>query len=106
VKDLKQQKMRKEIFKTAWQFFRQTGKSFSECLKQAWKNYKLKIDLLKGIVRFYFQKTDGTIREAWGTLKDVEDKIKGVEKEKNLTIQVYYDTEKQEFRSFKKFNLV
>lgn len=94
-----------EIMKTAWQFFKQTGLEFSECLKKAWANFKLKMNLLKGIVKFYFQKVDGSIREAWGTLKDVEDKIKGDNRAKNNTIQVYFDTEKQEFRCFKKFNL-
>jgi len=95
-----------EIMKTAWQFFKQTGLEFSECLKKAWANYKLQKAMLIGIVKFYFQKVDGTTREAWGTLQDVEDKIKGDNRAKNSTIQVYFDTEKQEFRCFKKLNLV
>ena len=95
-----------EIMKNAWRFFKQTGTSFSECLKKAWKNFKLKLELQAGIVRFYFQKVDGSIREAWGTLKGVEDKVKGDRRAKNQTIQVYFDTEKQEFRCFKKFNLI
>jgi len=96
----------REIMKLAWKFFKQTGVSFSECLKKSWKNYKLQKALKQGIVKFYFQKVDGTIREAWGTLKDVEDKIKGTGKTKNDSVQVYFDTEKEQFRSFKKFNLV
>ncbi len=95
-----------EIMKTAWQFFKQTGISFSECLKKAWANFKLVLKLQAGIVRFYFSKVDGTIREAWGTLENIEDKIKGDKRTKNNTIQVYFDTEKGEFRCFKKFNLV
>ena len=66
--------MRSEIFKTAWQFVKQTGLTFSECLKKAWANYKLKIKMQSGIVKFYFQKVDGTIREAWGTLQDLGDR--------------------------------
>ncbi len=31
---------------------------------------------------------------------------KGDERKKNATVQVYFDTEKQAFRCFKKFNLV
>lgn len=32
---------RKTVMQTAWQFFRQTGLSFAECLKKAWANFKL-----------------------------------------------------------------
>lgn len=95
-----------QIMSLAWQFYRQTGVNFSECLKKAWANFKLQKQLKKGIVKFYFQKVDGTIREAWGTLLDVDSKIKGTQRAKNDTLQVYFDTEKQSFRSFKKFNLV
>ena len=94
-----------EIMKTAWKFFRRTGESFSQCLKTAWANSKLKVKMQSGIVRFYFRKVDGTIREAWGTLRNLDERIKGDRRSKNDTVQVYFDTEKQEFRSFKKFNL-
>ena len=95
-----------EIMKLAWQFFKQTGIEFSECLKKAWANFKLKQRMLKGIVKFYFQKVDGSIRESWGTLKnDLLPETSGTRKS-NPTVQVYFDTEKQEFRSYKKFNLI
>lgn len=96
------------IMKTAWQFYRQTGITFSECLKKAWANIKLVIKMQSQTVRFYFQKVDGTIREAWGTLVEevIADKIKGNNRKPNNTVQAYFDTEKQEFRCFKKFNLV
>lgn len=97
--------MRNVMF-MAWRFFRITGETFAECLKKAWENIKLVQCMRVGIVRFYFQKVDGTIREAWGTLKNVEDKVKGDRRTKNETIQVYFDTERQEFRSFKRFNLI
>lgn len=60
------------------------------------------------IVRFYFLKVDGTIREAWGTIcPDIVPPTEHTTNRKpNDTVQVYYDTEKQEYRSFKKFNLV
>lgn len=95
----------REVMLVAWRFFRMTGESFSDCLKKAWANFKLVQRMRTGIVRFYFQKVDGTIREAWGTLKDVEDKVKGDRRAKNDTVQVYFDTEVNEFRCFKKFNL-
>lgn len=97
----------KNIMQTAWQFFRQTGLNFSECLKKAWANYKLKKAMQTQIVKFYFQKVDGTIREAWGTLDPKKlPQTNENHRKKNETVQTYFDTEKQEFRCFKKFNLV
>lgn len=97
---------RKNIMTLAWNFFRQTGMSFSECLHKAWANFKLKAQMRMRIVRFYYQKIDGSIREAWGTLMNVEDRIKGDRRSQNPTVQVYWDTEKNAFRCFKKFNIV
>lgn len=99
--------MKSEIFKTAWQFCKQTGLSFSECLKKAWANFKLKKEMKSRIVKFYFQKVDGTIRESWGTLNPkLMPELKGNERKENNTVQTYYDTEKQAFRCFKKLNLI
>jgi len=94
------------IMKLAWQFAKQTGESFSICLSIAWANFKLVQKLQKGIVKFYYQKVDGTTREAWGTLKNLDDKLKGDNRSKNSTVQVYFDTENQDFRCFKKLNLI
>lgn len=95
-----------QIMKLAWQFFHTTGKSFSECLSKAWANFKLVQNMQKGIVKFYYQKVDGSTREAWGTLKDLDEKVKGDNRSKNATVQVYFDTEVREFRCFKKLNLI
>jgi hypothetical protein len=58
------------------------------------------------IVKFYFQKVNGTIREAWGTLRpDLMPKTEYNQRKQNDTVQVYFDTEVNEFRCFKKFNL-
>ena len=94
------------VMKSAWQFFKMSGASFPECLVRAWRNYNLVKRMLKGIARFYFQKVDGTIREAWGTLQSDRLPETGENRKKNDFVQVYFDTEKQEWRSFKKFNLV
>lgn len=96
----------KHIMRLAWQFFKQTGVKFSECLKKAWANYKLQKQMRTQIVRFYFQKVDGSIREAWGTLQADLMPATTHQRKSNETVQVYFDTEKQEFRCFKKFNLV
>ncbi len=59
------------------------------------------------IVKFYFQKVNGEIREAWGTLNpDLMPKTEQNQRKQNDTVQVYFDTEINEFRCFKKFNLV
>lgn len=59
------------------------------------------------VVRFYFRKVDGTLREAWGTLRvDLVPPVEGSDtRKKNDTVQVYFDTEKNEWRCFKRLNL-
>ena len=96
----------KEIMSLAWQFVKKNGFTMSEALKCAWANIRLRAQLQKRICKFYFQKVDGSLREAYGTLKsELVPETKG-EKETNDTCQVYYDTEKQEWRCFKKANLI
>ena len=92
---------------TAWQFVKRNGMSMSEALKVAWTNYKLHATMLNKIVKFYFVKVDGSIREAYGTLKSTIVPATGESNRKqNDTIQTYFDTEKQEWRCFKKANLI
>jgi hypothetical protein len=97
-----------DVMKNAWRFFKMTGARFSECLQRAWRNYRLVKFMLLGIVKFYYQKVDGTMREAYGTLsgKFIPKTAGENNRKKNDFVRVYFDTEKQEWRSFKKFNLV
>lgn len=96
-----------EIMTLAWQFVKRNGYTMSEALKCAWANMKLKTAMKQRIVKFYFKKVDGSVREAYGTLKDnLIPATSGENRKKNDTIQVYFDTEKQEYRCFKKANLV
>ena len=98
-------KMR-EVMSLAWQFVRKNGYSMSEALKAAWLNIKLKAALNNRVVKFYFHKVDGSLREAYGTLMSERiPTIKGTKKTAD-TCQVYFDTEKDEWRCFKKANLV
>ena len=70
------------------------------------KEFKLKSKMKKGIVKFYFKKVDGTIREAYGTLKEsLLPETTGSNRKPNPTAQTYFDTEKQEWRCFKVANL-
>ena len=97
----------KSVMQLAWQFVKRNGYTLSEALKTAWKNVKLKNEMKNKIVKFYFSKVDGSIREAFGTLKaELLPETKGTDRKPNDTIQTYFDTEKQEFRCFKKANLV
>jgi len=97
-----------DIMTLAWQFVKRNGFTMSEALKAAWANMKLKAAMKNRIVKFYFQKVDGSIREAYGTLKDnLIPAVAGTDNRKrNDTVQVFYDTEKQEWRCFKKANLI
>lgn len=95
------------IMRMAWQFVKRNGYSMSEALKVAWANFKLKNAMKNRIVKFYFQKVDGSVREAFGTLSNkLVPKIKGTNRKPNDTIQTYFDSERQEFRCFKKANLL
>ena len=99
--------MRAKVFTLAWQFVKKNGYTLSEALKAAWANIKLVKQMSTKIVKFYFRKVDGSIREAYGTLQaSLLPETKGTERKKSDTLQVYYDTEKSEFRSFKKANLI
>lgn len=98
----------KEVMQMAWSFVKRNVFSMSEALKCAWANMKLKAQMKSKIVKFYFQKVDGSVREAYGTLNEkLMPAIVGTDKRaKNDTVQTYFDTERQEFRCFKKANLL
>lgn len=98
----------REVMSLAWSFVKRNGFSMSEALKTAWANLKLKSEMKKRIVKFYFKKVDGSIREAYGTLNEkLMPAVTGNDKRaKNDTVQTYFDTERGEFRCFKKANLM
>lgn len=96
-----------EIMSLAWQFVKRNGFTMSEALKVAWVNMKLKAAMKQRIVKFYFQKVDGSVREAYGTLKEnLIPATSSDNRKKNDTVQVYFDTERQEYRCYKKANLL
>lgn len=95
------------VFSLAWQFVKRNGFTISEALRTAWANVKLKAKMQGGIVKFYYQKVDGSVREAYGTLKaDLCPDIKESGRKANPTLQTYFDTERQEWRCFKVANLI
>ena len=97
----------RDIMRIAWQLVRKNGFTMSEALKTAWLNFKLKMKMRYGIVKFYYQKISGEIREAYGTLRaDLMPQTKGADRKSNPTVQVYYDSERDGYRCFKIANLV
>ena len=97
----------KDIMTLAWSFVRRNGFTMAEALKAAWLNAKLTKAMRGGIIQFFYQKIDGTLRQAFGTLDPHRlPETQGKGRKANETVQVYFDTDKQEFRSFKKCNLV
>lgn len=103
-----------QVMKLAWQFVKRNGFNLSQALKAAWTNVKLKAAMTGKIVKFYFSKVDGTTREAYGTLNaglipaidTTTDTSTKKQRKPNDTVQTYFDTERQEWRCFKKANLL
>jgi len=96
----------RQVMLLAWQLVKRNGYSISEALRTAWLNIKLKFEMLGKIVKFYYQKVDGSMREAYGTLKHDLVPETGSNRRSNDTVQVYFDSERQEWRCFKKANLI
>lgn len=97
-----------ELMKNAWFLVRNYSMSLAEAMKQAWRIFKLKSAMHKGIVKFQFRKLDGTIRDAIGTLTDevTATLVGGQYFNPSPKVVPYYDCEKQAWRSFRKELLV
>lgn len=99
--------MKAKLFTMAWTFIKENGFNKSEALKTAWANIKLREQMALGECKFYFKKVNGEIREAHGTLSTATIPQTGDKKHKNNeAIQIYFDTDKMAWRSFKRANLV
>lgn len=96
---------RSKVFKTAYELRESTGKTFAICLAKAWQLYRLSRRMKHEVVTFAYEKADGTLRKAKGTLKDVQNLIKGTGSENYKTVK-YFDIEANGFRSFKIQNFI
>lgn len=98
----------RQVMSDAWRIYRVTGESFSESLKRAWLLLKLKAQMKQKTVQFFYQKVNGEIRQAFGTLRDevINTIVKGPGAKPNDNCLSISITERQEFRLFKKFNLI
>lgn len=95
------------VMSLAWQFVKRNGYTMSEAMKVAWLNMKLKLAMTQRIVKFYYQKVSGEVREAYGTLKEsIMPATQGTGRKANDTVFTYWDCERLEFRCFKKANLL
>lgn len=96
-----------KVMSTAWMMVRKYGYTMSEALSQAWSVIKLRVRMVGGVVEFFYKKTDGSIRQAFGTLKDgIVGAVKGTGRVAPMHLQTYWDTEVEEWRSFKMVNLL
>ena len=105
---MKTKDFRHEVMSLAWQFVHKNGFGRSHALRAAWENLKLRDEMGSCIVKFYFRKSNGTVREAWGTLnpKFMPPVTSTRKRAANDTVQCYWDTECSQFRSYKKANLL
>jgi hypothetical protein len=94
---------RSRVFKQAHQIRKETGKLISVCLVKAWAAYRLVKKMRTSIVKFSFEKKDGSLRYANGTLTQGEVKGTGIPNFKTVN---YYDTDANGFRSFLVSNLL
>jgi hypothetical protein len=101
--------MMREVMNMAHRAFALKGAymTWAECLKQAWQVIKLKARMKKQVVEFYFQKMNGEVRQAFGTL--MQEKIDYVPNGNGKTYRdciKYWDMVKGEWRQFKNYNLI
>lgn len=94
------------IMRRAWAIARATGKAFAVALSKSWQLWRLTKRMRTGIVRFAYEKADGTLRRAIGTLKETVALVKGTGGPDNGRTVRYYDVEAAGWRSFKVENLI
>ncbi|MEI6410270.1 MAG: SH3 beta-barrel fold-containing protein [Bacteroidota bacterium] len=101
---MKQQINRSEVLKMAHAIRRQNQfLTWGQCQAQAWKVARLRAALRTGATRFTFQKQDGEVREAYGTLNSelFQYDHKGSDRAESPTAIKYFDLEKNAWRSFR-----
>lgn len=101
---MKQQFSRSEVLTLAHQIRRQNQfLTWGQCQAQAWQVVRLRTALRAGATRFTFQKQDGEVREAYGTLNPdlFQYENKGSDRAESPTAIKYYDLEKGAWRSFR-----
>ena len=100
---------RVRVMSYAHHIFVTTVISWSDALKKSWQLYRLAKLMRQGVVKFYFEKVDGSARVAYGTLCNLPAGItsrKGSKKATNYGTMCYWDIKKNAFRSFRVENFI
>ena len=92
------------LMSAAWRFVHEFGFTMSKALKQAWMQFKLRARMAKGVVKFFYMKANGSLREAYGTLKDVPATM-GL-RASSHACQTYYDVDVDDWRCYRLERLV
>ena len=106
---MKTTNFRVRVMNYAHHIFETQNYTWSAALKKAWTLYRLVKDMRKGVVKFYFEKVDGSARVAYGTLCNLPAGVtsrRSATKAPNYGTMCYWDTKKQAFRSFKVENFI
>ena len=105
----KKSNFRVRVMKYAWQLWRATNQAWRLCMIKAWELYRLAKKMRQGAVSFYYQKADGTIRKAVGTLRDLPAgaTLNGKKMTKpSFKTFAYFDEEREAFRCFRIENFI
>jgi len=104
----KRTSFRVRVMNFAHHIFEATSTTWSEALKKAWQLYRLAKAMRKGVVKFCYEKVDGSARIAYGTLCNLPAGItsKRGGKQPSASTMCYWDTKKNAFRSFRVENFI
>jgi len=92
------------LFKIAWTYFKDgLFQTFGLALKAAWNRFKVVKALKNGLAYFTFEKSNGSIRNAIGTLlnNNFNYQSKGSNRKENYSVVKYWDVVSKGWRSFR-----
>ena len=93
----------------AHHIFVTTASDWATALKKAWQLYRLAKMMRSGVVKFFYEKVDGSARVAYGTLCNLPAGVtsrRSATKTPNFGTMCYWDTKKNAFRSFRVENFI
>lgn len=100
---------RTRVMSYAHHIFESTTVNWSTALKKAWTLYRLAKMMRKGVVKFFYEKVDGSARVAYGTLCNLPAGVtsrRSATKTPTFGTMCYWDTKKNAFRSFRVENFI
>lgn len=100
---------RARVMSYAHHIFVTTASDWATALKKAWQLYRLAKMMRSGVVKFFYEKVDGSARVAYGTLCNLPAGVtsrRSATKNPNFGTMCYWDTKKNAFRSFRVENFI